>query len=84
MEKIAIQASPFVDQTKLEGFHEFLRAYTDIFTQNVHATKDYTYKNLKTLIENKDLVAISGLLCCYFEKKWLWKEIAKYDRVRSY
>ena len=25
----------------------------------MHATKDYTYKNLKILIENKDLVVIS-------------------------
>ena len=37
----------------------FLRAYTDIFTKNVHATKDYTYKNVKNLIENKVLVVIS-------------------------
>ena len=60
LEIIASQASPFVDQTKLENFHEILRAYTDIFTKNVQATKDYKYKNLKTLIENKDLVVISG------------------------
>ena len=32
----------------------------NMFTKNVHATKDYMYKNLKTLIENKDLVVISG------------------------
>ena len=44
LEIIASQASP----------------YTDIFTKNVQATKDYKYKNLKTLIENKDLVVISG------------------------
>ena len=37
----------------------FLRAYTDIFIKNVHATKDYTYKNVKNLIENKVLVVIS-------------------------
>ena len=60
LETIASQASPFIDQTKFEDFHEFLWAYTDIFTKNIHATKDYTYKNLKTLIENKDLVVISG------------------------
>ena len=60
IETIARQVSPFVDQTKLEDFREFLRTNTDMFTKNVHATKDYTYKNLKTLIENKDLVVISG------------------------
>ena len=57
METIASQASPFVDQTKLANFHEFIRAYTDIFTKNIHSKKDYTYKNL---IENKDLGIISG------------------------
>ena len=31
-----------------------------IFTKNIYPTKDYTYKNLKNLIENKDLVVISG------------------------
>ena len=60
METIASQASPFVDQTKLEDFHAFLRAYTDIFTKHAHVTKYYTYKNLKKLIKNKDLVVISG------------------------
>ena len=60
LETLASQASSFVDHTKLEDFHEFLRAYADIFTKNIYATKDYTYKNLKNLIENKDLVVISG------------------------
>ena len=60
METIVSQASPFIDQTKLEDFHGFLQAFTDIFTKNILATKDYTYKNLKNLIESKDLVVISG------------------------
>ena len=34
--------------------------YTYVFIKNVHATKDYTYKNLKKFIEHKDLVVISG------------------------
>ena len=53
LETIARQSSPFADQTKLENFHEFSRAYTCIFTKNVDVTKDYTYKTLKTLIKNK-------------------------------
>ena len=40
LETIASQASPFLNQTKLGDFHEFLRAYTDIFTKNVHVAKD--------------------------------------------
>ena len=55
-----LKGSPFVDQTKVEDFHELLRVYTDIFTKNVHATRDCTYKHLKTLTENKDLVVLSG------------------------
>ena len=60
METIAIQILPFIDQTKLEDLQEFLWTYTDIFTKNIHATKDYNYKNMKNLIEHKDLVVISG------------------------
>ena len=60
LETLASRASSFVDHTKLEDFHKFLRAYTGIFTKIIYATKDYTYKNLKNLIENKDLVVISG------------------------
>ena len=55
-----LKGSPFVDQTKVEDFHELLRVYTDIFTKNVHATRDCTHKHLKTLTENKDLVVLSG------------------------
>ena len=40
LETLASQASSFVDHTKLEDFHEFLRAYTDIFTKNIYVTKD--------------------------------------------
>ena len=60
LETLASQASSFVSHTKLEDFHELLPPYTDIFTKNIYATKGYTYKNLKNLIENKDLVVLSG------------------------
>ena len=60
METTASQASSFVGHTKLKDFHEFLRTYTDIFTKNVHATKNYTHNNFKNLTENKNLVVISG------------------------
>ena len=41
-------------------FHEFLWAYANTYTKNIHATKDYNYKNLKNLTEHKDLGVISG------------------------
>ena len=40
--------------------HEFLRGYTDIFTKNVYATKDFTYSNLQNIIKNDKLVVLSG------------------------
>ena len=57
LETLASQASSFVDY---KDFHEFLRAYTNIFTKNIYATKDYIHKNLKNHIENKDLAVISS------------------------
>ena len=53
---LANQTLSFVGHTELKDFHEFLWVYADIFTKNVYSTKDYTYKNLKNLIEKKKLV----------------------------
>ena len=34
-----------LDSHKRENFHEFLRAYVDVFTKNIYGTTDYTYKH---------------------------------------
>ena len=60
MESIAYIASDKVDQTELQNFHEFRRGYTGIFAKNVILTEDHTYKELKTLIHNKDVVILKG------------------------
>ena len=44
----------------LQHFHEFLRGYTDIFSNNIYATKDYTYHNLRGMIQNKDIIVVKG------------------------
>ena len=49
-----------LDSHKREDFHKFLRAYVDIFTKNVYATTDYTYKHLKRIIKDPNLVVVSG------------------------
>lgn len=36
---ITSKASSFVRHSKLEDFLDFLQAYTDIFTKNIHSTK---------------------------------------------
>ena len=42
-----------INQEVKEGFHEFLKGYIDIFINNVNnTTKDYTFKNLKGLVNN--------------------------------
>ena len=37
-----------------------MRAYTDIFTNKVFATKDCKYQNLKDIIRDKDLTLLNG------------------------
>ena len=49
-----------IDDKNLEHFHEFLRGYTDIFTNNIYTTKDYTYHNLRDMIQTKDIVVVKG------------------------
>ena len=46
---LACSTSKYVDQSKLVYFHEFLRAYTDIFKKNISKTKKKSLKILKKL-----------------------------------
>ena len=50
MESLADNVKDDIDHKDLEHFHEFLRGYTDIFTNNIYATKDCTYHNLHGMI----------------------------------
>ena len=60
VESLADSVKGNIDHKHLEHFQEFLRGYTDIFTNNVYATKDYTYHNLRGMIKNKDIVVVKG------------------------
>ena len=55
-ETLAQRTSDSVEPHQLEEYRGFLRGYTDIFTKNVFQTKDYTYHNLKNIIQEKDVV----------------------------
>ena len=55
MESLADSVKGNIDHKDLELFHEFLCGYTDIFINNIYATKDYTYHNLRGMIQNKDV-----------------------------
>ena len=43
LETIAKKVTPNLEPNQREDFHEFLRAYTDIFSKNIYESKDYTY-----------------------------------------
>ena len=60
MESLADSIKGNIDHKNSEHFHEFLRGYTDIFTNNIYATKDYTDHNLRGIIQNKDIVVVKG------------------------
>ena len=59
-ESLADSVKENIDYKDLEHFHEFLRGYTDIFANNIYATKDYTCHNLRGMIQNKDIVVVKG------------------------
>ena len=60
LERITERDENYLDHDQVENFLEFMRAYTAIFTNNIFATKDYTYHNLKDMIRDKDLVLLNG------------------------
>ena len=60
MERITGRVENYLGHDEVENFHEFMRAYTDFFTNNIFATEDYTYHNLKDMIRDKDLVLLNG------------------------
>ena len=60
MEALAELVDKKVPIENKEIFHECLRKYTNVFTTNINTTKDYTYKDLKSLINNEDIVLLKG------------------------
>ena len=60
MESLANSVNGNIDHKNLEHFHKYLRGYTNIFTNNIYATKDYTYHNLRGMIQNKKIVVVKG------------------------
>ena len=59
MESLAYTAQKKVENIQLENSHEFLRGYTDIFSKNNLNSEDFTYKNLKSLIQD-NIVILQG------------------------
>jgi len=60
LETLSQKVDSCIPADKKEHFHEFLRGYTDIFINNVNKTTDYTYKNLRGLINDETTVVMKG------------------------
>ena len=61
MESLADSVKGNIDHEDLEHFHEFLRGYTNIFTNNIYAAKDHIYHNHRGMIQNKDIVVVKSI-----------------------
>ena len=60
MEQLAYTALKKVENIQLENFHKFLRVCTNIFSKNVLNSEDLTYKNLKSLMQDENMVILQG------------------------
>ena len=58
MDSLADSVKGNIDHKNLEHFREFQLGYTDIFTNNIYAIKNYTYHNLRGMIQNKDMAVV--------------------------
>ena len=47
IKRITKRVESYLDHDTAENFREFMRVYTDVFTNNIFPTKGYTYSNLK-------------------------------------
>ena len=59
-ENIAHLVQKDVSSKNMGYLHEYLRKITNKFSQNIYHTKDETYHNLRHLIQNNDIVLMSG------------------------
>ena len=60
LENIAHLNQKEVSSENVKYFHEYLRKMTNKFTQNIYHTKDDTYRSLRHLIQNNDIVLLLG------------------------
>ena len=57
-ESLVDKVTENLESFKREDFHELLRAFVDIFTKNIYATRDNTYKNLKRIINDPNIAVV--------------------------
>ena len=88
IETLSQQTSDCVEPDKLGEYHEFIRAYADIFSSNIYNPKDYTYHDLKLLIKSKDVKVLQGdrdsSIIIIYSKKYCEKEYIKKPQIQLY
>ena len=57
-ESLVDKVTENLESFKREDFHELLRAFVDIFTKSIYATRDNTYKNLKRIINDANIAVV--------------------------
>ena len=77
MESLAKSLDKFVDQSLNEFFHEHLRSSTNVLSKNIYSGKDTTFKSLKSLRKNKDIVVLTA------DKESCTVILNKYDHIKK-
>ena len=60
MESIAVRLDKYVDISRKETFHEFLKSSTNIISNNIYSERDNTVKLLSPLIKNDKIVILAA------------------------
>ena len=60
LESLASKIDCTIDSSKKENMHEYLRSWTNKFTENIHHTKDSTFKSLRKLKQNDDILLLNA------------------------
>ena len=60
LESLASKIDCTIDSSEKENVHEYLRSWTNKFTENIHRTKDNTFKSLRKLKQNDDIVLLNA------------------------
>ena len=60
LESLASEIDHNIDSSEKENIHKYLRSWTNKFTENIHGTKDNTFKSLRKLKQHDDVVLLNA------------------------
>ena len=74
---VAVRLSKYVNVSMKETYHEFLRSFTNIISNNIYSEKDTTIKLFSPLIKNDKIVFLAA------DKKSCTTILNKSDYIRK-